>query len=292
MVLRSPLHSDCNSGSPHPKPPYGGRRRQSALYDLSGATLSNGVKSAGNSKIVTDQNISDVANRLDYDNPVAIVGMSCLPGAANSPDDLWELLNNHPGQHKNCTERYNIIRHYYSESDRTSVVRTCGAGFVQEDLRAFKNKFFGVNGMGSPHVDPQQRIRFKVLHECPEDSGAALDTVANGKIGIHIGALSDRKAWQHCDKITSALGSTCLRATRKFHHFLRWLSSKSLPSAAIFSPLLFASRVMASPSTSAESSGGFSWLHVHGLHVLDYTQHELLNVSFPPSRLPYRRLVR
>lgn len=80
----------------------------------------------------------------------------------------------------------------------------------------------------------------------------------------------------HC-VVTSALKSTGLKTMRILHRMLRCSLFRVPPSITTLSPLLFASRAMASPSKGAQSSGGLSRLHDHWLYVLDHTQQELIS---------------
>ncbi|RYP08079.1 hypothetical protein DL764_002119 [Monosporascus ibericus] len=106
--------------------------------------------------------------------PIAVVGMACrLPGGASSVPDLWRMLyERRSGQGKFPKSRFNVDGfHHPRGGDRSGSVSMTGGYFIQEDIRAFDNEFFGINNLEATYMDPQQRKLLEVAFECFESAG-------------------------------------------------------------------------------------------------------------------------
>jgi acyl transferase domain-containing protein len=62
-----------------------------------------------------------------------------------------------------------------------------GGYFLQEDIRAFDNEFFGINNMEATYMDPQQRKLLEVVFECLESAGLPLEKVSGSNTGCYVG---------------------------------------------------------------------------------------------------------
>lgn len=65
-----------------------------------------------------------------------------------------------------------------------------GGYFIQEDLRAFDNSFFGINNLEATYMDPQQRKLLEVVFECFESAGMSMDTISNSNTGVYVGSFT------------------------------------------------------------------------------------------------------
>ncbi|RYP33985.1 hypothetical protein DL767_004506 [Monosporascus sp. MG133] len=112
--------------------------------------------------------------RTESTEPIAVVGMACrLPGGASSAPDLWRMLyERQSGQGKFPKSRFNVDGfHHPKGGDRSGSVSMTGGYFIQEDIRAFDNEFFGINNLEATYMDPQQRKLLEVAFECFESAG-------------------------------------------------------------------------------------------------------------------------
>ncbi|KAJ5807079.1 Acyl transferase/acyl hydrolase/lysophospholipase [Penicillium riverlandense] len=125
--------------------------------------------------------------------PVAIVGIGCrLPGKASSPSKLWELLvKNETGHCDVPLERYNAAAYYHPDAERPGSINSTGGYFIQEDIRAFENAFFGINNLEATSMDAQQRKLLEVAYEALENAGVPLESVQGSKTGVYVGNFTN-----------------------------------------------------------------------------------------------------
>ena len=62
-----------------------------------------------------------------------------------------------------------------------------GGYFIQDDVRAFDNGFFGINNLESASMDPGQRNLLEVVYQCLESAGAKLEEISGQNIGCYVG---------------------------------------------------------------------------------------------------------
>ncbi|KUL82023.1 hypothetical protein ZTR_11398 [Talaromyces verruculosus] len=115
--------------------------------------------------------------------PIAIVGMACrLPGDANSPSALWQLLVNGRSAHGHCPPtRFSEDGWVQNDFQKRS------GYFLTDDIRAFDHEFFGILPTEAACMDPQQRQLLEVVYECFESAGVSLDQVSGSDTGCYVG---------------------------------------------------------------------------------------------------------
>ncbi|KAJ5519098.1 Acyl transferase/acyl hydrolase/lysophospholipase [Penicillium expansum] len=125
--------------------------------------------------------------------PIAIVGMGCrLPGKASSPSRLWELLVSNQTAHCEVpSERYNAASYYHPDAERPGSINSTGGYFIQEDIRAFENAFFGINNLEAMSMDAQQRKLLEVTYEALENAGVPLEKIQGSNTGVYIGNFTN-----------------------------------------------------------------------------------------------------
>ncbi|KAJ5817603.1 Acyl transferase/acyl hydrolase/lysophospholipase [Penicillium robsamsonii] len=125
--------------------------------------------------------------------PIAIVGIGCrLPGKASSPSKLWELLvKNETGHCAVPSERYNAAAYYHTDAERPGSINSTGGYFIQEDIRAFENAFFGINNLEATSMDAQQRKLLEVTYEALENAGVPLETIQGSNTGVYVGNFTN-----------------------------------------------------------------------------------------------------
>ncbi|KAK1145272.1 Type I Iterative Polyketide synthase (PKS) [Aspergillus melleus] len=116
--------------------------------------------------------------------PIAIVGI----GKASSPSKLWDLLvQNETGHCAVPSERYNAAAYYHPDAERPGSINSTGGYFIQENVRAFENAFFGINNLEATSMDAQQRKLLEVTYEAFENAGVPLEKVNGSKTGVYVG---------------------------------------------------------------------------------------------------------
>ncbi|CAI7567668.1 unnamed protein product [Penicillium viridicatum] len=125
--------------------------------------------------------------------PIAIVGIGCrLPGKASSPSKLWELLvKNETGHCVVPLERYNAEAYYHPDAERPGSINSTGGYFIQEDIRAFENGFFGINNLETTSMDAQQRKLLEVTYEALENAGVPLEMIQGSNTGVYVGNFTN-----------------------------------------------------------------------------------------------------
>lgn len=125
--------------------------------------------------------------------PIAIVGISCrLPGGANSPDELWELLQRAgeawspvPG------DRFHEAAFYHASGDDPNGTNNHRGGhFVDGDPRDFDHAFFRLSPQQAAAMDPQQRILLEMSYEAMEDAGLALGHCAGSSTAVYVASFT------------------------------------------------------------------------------------------------------
>lgn len=111
-----------------------------------------------------------------------------LPGGASSASKLWDLLKQaKSAQGRFPPSRFNIDGFYHPDSDRPGSLSTAGGYFIDEDIRAFENAFFGINNLEATYMDPQQRKLLEVVFECFENAGQSLEMLSGSNVGCYVG---------------------------------------------------------------------------------------------------------
>ncbi|MCA6219928.1 type I polyketide synthase [Photorhabdus antumapuensis] len=147
------------------------RIAKSALLDhLSSITPS--VSSAGDTKQM----------------PVAIVGMAFrLPGAEDSPDQMWEILRSGRSVIKEIPE------HRFASGKPYAIPlpkKALKAGLL-DSIDGFDAPFFGISPRVAAMMDPQQRMLLELTWQAIEDSGANPLGYSGSKTGVFIGSCSN-----------------------------------------------------------------------------------------------------
>jgi len=131
--------------------------------------------------------------------PIAVIGMACrLPGGANDPSLLWDLLRR--GAHAAIpipAERWSHERFYHPSADASGQTHATHANFITAPIDAFDAPFFGISAKEAVSLDPQQRLLLEVCWEAMEDAGVDPASLRGSRTGVFVGISSDDYSQAH-----------------------------------------------------------------------------------------------
>ncbi|KAH7014276.1 uncharacterized protein B0I36DRAFT_397789 [Microdochium trichocladiopsis] len=120
--------------------------------------------------------------------PIAIIGMSCrLPGGANSPEQLWDMLyEGRSGHGPVPPTRWNADAFYHADPNARESVPFKHGYFLRDDISAFDARFFRIPPRDANGMDPQQRLLLEVTYEALENAGMRLEDIRGSNTAVYI----------------------------------------------------------------------------------------------------------
>ena len=98
--------------------------------------------------------------------PIAVVGMGLrFPGGASTPEKYWSLLREGRQTARAVPpERWDQSAFYDPDPERPGRGYLNRASFLDEDIRAFDARFFGILPREAATMDPQIRLTLELEH--------------------------------------------------------------------------------------------------------------------------------
>ncbi|MBQ7567507.1 SDR family NAD(P)-dependent oxidoreductase [bacterium] len=128
---------------------------------------------------------ADPEAEADFGEGVAIIGMACrLPGGADSPQKLWELLCEHRDPLTDIPRSRWDIKAYAPDS--AAPIASRQGGFL-EDIDLFDAEFFSISPREARTLDPQQRLVLENVWRALEDASMAPAALEGTRTGVFMG---------------------------------------------------------------------------------------------------------
>jgi len=122
--------------------------------------------------------------------PIAIIGSGCrLPGEANSPSKLWELLEK-PRDLLKKIDRFNTDGFYHPDGSYHGAANVRHSYFLDEDYRLFDTGFFGIKPVEAESIDPLQRLLLETVYESLENAGIPLESLHGSDTAFYAGIMA------------------------------------------------------------------------------------------------------
>ena len=138
------------------------------------------------------------------EEPIAIIGMACrLPGGANTPELLWEmLLSEGDGVQRISSQRWNVDAFYDPDPNAPGKSYVKSAALI-DDIDCFDAQFFNITPREANNIDPQHRLLLETSWEALERAGIAPDTLKGSATGVFIGITTNDygSLYQNVDSI-------------------------------------------------------------------------------------------
>lgn len=124
--------------------------------------------------------------------PIAIIGSGCrLPGGADTPSNLWKLLQSPPDlQREIPKDRFNVDRFYHPDNAHHGTANVRHSYFMENDFKSFDAGFFGIKAAEALAMDPQQRLLLETVYESLESAGLPMEDLRGSQTGVYVGNMS------------------------------------------------------------------------------------------------------
>ncbi|GAA3769228.1 hypothetical protein GCM10022403_000880 [Streptomyces coacervatus] len=146
---------------------------------------------------------------LASDEPVAVIATACrLPGAVDSPQDLWRLVaDGRDAVGPFPAGRWDVESLYDPDPEAPGKSYAREGGFL-DDIDSFDAAFFGITPTEAAAMDPQQRLLLETAWESVERAGIVPAELAGSTTGVYVGMFAgDYLAGARLDQLDGYVGT-------------------------------------------------------------------------------------
>lgn len=122
-----------------------------------------------------------------WEEPIAIVNMACrLPGSINNPKKLWDFVCNKRSSATDVPDtRFNADKFLSMDPNREGLPGVSRGHFIDNDLREFDYRMFGILYEDALAMDPQHKQLLEVVYDCLESTGNPMGQIKGTNIGCY-----------------------------------------------------------------------------------------------------------
>ena len=119
---------------------------------------------------------------------IAVIGMGCRTAGANSPSELWDILEASQDVQSEIT-RFNMEGFYHPEGGLRKGLTNVRRAYMMDDdaIGRFDNAFFSITPNEAIAMDPQQRQLLEVTYEAIENAGIPLEDFIGTNTAVYAG---------------------------------------------------------------------------------------------------------
>ena len=96
------------------------------------------------------------------------------------------LIEGRSGHCEMPSTRFHAKSFYHPAAEQTGAINATGGYFIEDNIQAFDNAFFGINNLEARYMDPQQRQLLEVTYECFESAGVTLQDLSGSNTGCYV----------------------------------------------------------------------------------------------------------
>ena len=149
---------------------------------------------------------------MGFNEPIAIIGMSCrFPGAPNLRE-LWHLLETGGNAIAEMDAGSDTGRFRELFSGETPRSRACHFGGFVEGIDRFDASFFRISPVEAQLLDPQQRMMLETCWQALEDAGINPDRLRGSSTGVYTGISTDEYRTMVLESARPVEAAGCLYA--------------------------------------------------------------------------------
>lgn len=200
--------------------------------------------------------------RVNLDNDIAVIGMSCKTAGAENIEEFWDLLCTGESQHREVPEE----RFGFKTAFRDVDPERKWFGNFMEDYDAFDHKFFKKSPRESATMDPQQRQFLQIAYQAVEQSGYFQHPRSDKHMGCYVGVCAcdyESNIAGHAPNAFTATGNLKSFIAGKVSHQFGWTGP-----ALVIDTACSSSTVALHQACRAIISGECSGALAGGTHVM------------------------
>jgi myxalamid-type polyketide synthase MxaE and MxaD len=169
-----------------------------------------------------------------FNEPIAIIGMSCRFPGANDPDTFWQLVRDGVDMIKEVpVDRWPKQAFYHPDPSVPGKAISYWGGFL-DNVDQFDPFFFGISPIEAKHMDPQQRLLLELSYEALDNAGQIKENIDGSDTGVFVGiSINEYSQLQLNDPLQinshSGTGSALSIAANRISYFFNFRG----PSMAI-----------------------------------------------------------